>query len=72
MRKTIRNFDELPSCFGVETMGEALGISRSLAYSLIKQADGVPYITIGRRIIIPKNHLVHWIEKQMEREVIAI
>ena len=47
----------------VEEMGEALGISRPIAYELVKRED-FPAIRISeRRIIIPVEALRNWLNK---------
>lgn len=47
----------------VEEMGEALGISRPIAYELVKR-EGFQAIRISeRRIIIPVEALRNWLNK---------
>ena len=41
----------------------ALGISRAGAYALVKRRD-FPSITIGNRILVPKEGLIQWIREQ--------
>lgn len=51
----------------VEEMAEQLGISRSVAYQLIKE-KGFPSIRVGeRRVIIPVKSLEKWLEDMAER-----
>ena len=51
----------------VEEMAEMLGISRSVAYQLIKE-DGFPVIRVSeRRLIIPVKSLEKWLEEKAER-----
>lgn len=46
----------------VEEMAEMLGISRSVAYQLIKQSD-FPVVRVSeRRLIIPVKSLEKWLE----------
>ena len=47
----------------VEQMRIELGISRSTAYELIQKPD-FPSFTIGRRVLISREGLKKWIEKQ--------
>ena len=47
----------------VEQMRTELGISRSTAYELIQKPD-FPSFTIGRRVLISREGLKKWIEKQ--------
>ena len=46
----------------VSQLAVALGISRAGAYTLVKRAD-FPSLTIGSRIVVPKDKLLAWIEK---------
>ena len=40
----------------VEEAGRLLGISRSLAYQLVRQGD-IPSLRLGRRIVVPRHAL---------------
>ena len=51
----------------VEEMAEMLGISRSVAYQLIKQSD-FPVVRVSeRRLIIPVKSLEKWLEDRAVR-----
>ena len=55
----------------VEEMGQRLGISRPLAYELIRK-PGFPALRIGRRVVIPFDGLNRWIrENSGEAEAAA-
>ena len=41
-----------------------LGISRTSAYELVK-GNGFPSIKVGSRIVVPKDELQKWIQKQL-------
>ena len=47
----------------VEEMGKELGISRTTAYDLVQRPD-FPSFSIGRRILVSRDGLLKWIEKQ--------
>ena len=47
----------------VEEMGRELGISRATAYELSRHLD-FPSFTIGRRVLVSRDGLSKWIEKQ--------
>ena len=49
----------------VEEMGAELGVSRSTAYSLVQQ-PGFPSFSIGRRVLVSREGLLKWIERQCE------
>ena len=47
----------------VEEMGRELGVSRATAYELSQHPD-FPSFTIGRRVLVSRDGLAKWIEKQ--------
>lgn len=47
----------------VEEMGKELGISRATAYELVQRPD-FPSFSIGRRVLVSRDGLLKWIEKQ--------
>ncbi len=65
MVEQVKSFDDLPAVISVwPGLGKALGISRATAYNLIKQ-PGFPAMRISdKKIIVPKNQLIEYIEQQ--------
>jgi predicted DNA-binding transcriptional regulator AlpA len=63
----VNSFDELPAALSVwPGLGQALGISRATAYKLIKE-PGFPCLRIAqRKIVIPKDRLIKYIEQKAE------
>lgn len=59
-----RTFDELPVMLSIQTVAHVLGISRANAYELA-HSKSFPAITIGCRIVVPKDHLLQWIESKL-------
>ena len=59
-----KSYDDLPLMLSVPEVASALGISRAGAYDLVR-SDGFPVIRIGKRVVIPKENLVEWINKQL-------
>lgn len=57
-----KSYDELPVNLSVPEVADVLGISRAGAYELVKE-KGFPSLTIGNRIIVPKDKLIVWIEE---------
>ncbi len=47
----------------VEEMGKELGISRATAYELTQRSD-FPSFSIGRRVLVSRDGLLKWIERQ--------
>ena len=56
-----KSFDELPLMLSVPEVASVLGISRAGAYELVKE-KGFPALTIGSRILVPRDKLVAWID----------
>lgn len=64
---TYKNADDLPLMLSVLEVADVLGISRAGAYDLVK-SKGFPAINIGRRIVVPKEALLKWIQAQVEKQ----
>lgn len=45
----------------VEEAAEALGISRALAYELVRRGD-LPHLRLGRRVVVPRKALERFID----------
>ena len=59
-----KSFDGLPIMLSVNQLANVLGISRTRSYDLVR-SKGFPSITIGSRIVVPKDELMIWIQKQL-------
>lgn len=59
-----KNYDELPLMLSVSQVAKVLGISRTSTYDLVKKKD-FSSITIGSRIVIPKDKFILWIKNQI-------
>ncbi len=67
MKKEIfKSYEELPLMLSVPEMAAALGISRAGAYELAR-SEGFPALRIGTRIVVPKDKLQEWVDKQIEK-----
>ena len=64
MKHTFSSYDQLPLTFNADDIATVLSISRANAYTLMR-AKGFPTIFIGRRMIVPKNKLLAWMDEQM-------
>lgn len=62
-----KNYDELPLMLSVSQVAKVLGISRTSSYDLVKEKD-FPSITIGSRIVVPKDELILWIKNQIKNK----
>ena len=63
---TFKSYEDLPLMLSVPEMATALGISRAGAYELAR-SEGFPVLRIGTRIVIPKDKLQEWVDKQTEK-----
>jgi len=63
---TFKSYEDLPLMLSVPEMAAVLGISRAGAYELAR-SEGFPALRIGTRIVIPKDKLQEWVNKQTEK-----
>ena len=59
-----KSYDELPLFLNADTVAKTLGISISSCYELIHEKD-FPSLTIGNRIVIPKENFILWVRRRM-------
>ena len=64
MATTYTSYDQLPLALNADDIAAVLGISRANAYILM-HSKGFPTIKIGKRMTVPKDKLIEWIDKQM-------
>ena len=62
-KKRYNSYGEVPLMLTVLDVAAVLSINRAGAYELVR-SDGFPVLKIGNRIVIPKDKLLLWIEKQ--------
>lgn len=68
MRKSKYNsFDELPLMLTVEDVSQVLGIGLAHAYEVAHRRD-FPTITLGSRIIVPRDKFMEWIDEQATKK----
>ncbi|MDO4552085.1 MAG: helix-turn-helix domain-containing protein [Bacillota bacterium] len=61
-----KSYDELPLMLSVLQVAAVLGISRAGAYELVR-SEGFPSLTIGSRIVIPKDKFITWIDENTSK-----
>lgn len=61
------SYDELPLMLSVPQVADVLGIGRASAYELVR-SEGFPTLTIGKRIVIPKDKFIRWIEEKVSEK----
>ncbi|MBQ7050864.1 MAG: helix-turn-helix domain-containing protein [Firmicutes bacterium] len=64
MKNNFTSYDQLPLALSAEDVSQVLGISRANAYALM-HSKGFPTLKIGKRMTVPKDKLMEWMEKQL-------
>ena len=64
MSTTYTSLEQLPITLKADEVAQVLGISRANAYVLMHSAD-FPTLRIGKRMVVPKDKLIEWINKQI-------
>ena len=62
------SFEDLPVYLSVEQLAALLGISRAGAYTYV-HSDGFPVLRIDKRMLVPRNQLITWLDAQTEGAV---
>ena len=65
MKSTYTNIEDLPLTLNAREAAEVLRISKSKVYELA-QSESFPAIRIGKRVVIPRDKLIQWINDQVE------
>ena len=58
--------DQLPCMLNADKIAKYLEISRAGAYELM-HSEGFPLIRIGKRMIVPKDKFLEWVDNQTAR-----
>ena len=58
------SLEQLPLALSAEDVAQVLGISRANAYILMHSKD-FPTIKIGKRMTVPKDKLIEWIQTRI-------
>lgn len=64
MSKVYTSLEQLPLALSAEDVAQVLGISRANAYALM-HSKGFPTLKIGKRMTVPKDKLIEWMEKRI-------
>lgn len=64
MNTTFTDYDQLPLALSADEVAQVLGISRAGAYTLM-HSKGFPVLQINKRLVVPKDKLLDWIERQV-------
>jgi len=61
LQSKYKSFDELPLFLNYQMIADILGISRAVAYQLMRE-DSFPTLRIGKRMVVPKDRFIAWLE----------
>ena len=61
---TYTSYNQLPLSLNANDIAAVLGISRANAYTLMR-AKGFPTIFIGKRMIVPRDKFIEWMDLQI-------
>ena len=64
MTTTYTSYNQLPLSLNATDIAAVLGISRANAYTLMR-AKGFPTIFIGKRMIVPRDKFIEWMDLQI-------
>ena len=64
MTTTYTSYNQLPLSLNANDIAAVLGISRANAYTLMR-AKGFPTIFIGKRMIVPRDKFIEWVDLQI-------
>ena len=64
MTTTYTSYEQLPLALNADDVAAVLGISRANAYTLMR-SKGFPTLIIGKRMTVPKDKLLEWMDEQM-------
>ena len=63
--KLITEPSQLPMALNAKQVAAVLGISRAGAYNLMR-SEGFPTLFIGKRMVVPKDRLMDWMNTQIK------
>ena len=64
MTTNYTSYDQLPLSLCANDIAAVLGISRANAYTLMR-SKGFPTIFIGKRMIVPRDKFIEWMDMQI-------
>ncbi len=60
-----QEMQNLPFTLNAQQVADVLGIARNSAYTLM-HSEGFPTIHIGKRLLVPRDKLLQWIDHQTQ------
>jgi predicted DNA-binding transcriptional regulator AlpA len=55
----------MPYTLNAQQVADILGIAKNSAYTLM-HSEGFPTLHIGKRLLVPKEKLLQWMDDQLE------
>ena len=65
MKTTYTNIEDLPLTLNAREAAGVLRISKSKVYELAR-TESFPAVRIGKRVVIPRDKLIEWMNDQTE------
>ena len=65
MLLTKADIENMPFTMNAKQVAEILGVARNSAYTLM-HSEGFPTMHVGRRLLVPKDKLLQWMDDQLE------
>ena len=59
----ITNLEELPITFKVDVFAELFGVSRKVAFRVVKD-EGLAVRVGGKRLVVIRDKVISWVQKQ--------
>lgn len=64
--KKYASFSHLPLMLSADEVASVLGISRANAYNIMR-SEGFPTLHIGKRMTVPRDRLLDWIDSRIAK-----
>ena len=65
MPLTNADIEKMPYTLNANQVAEILGVARNTVYTLM-HSEGFPTMHVGRRLRVPKEKLLQWMDDQLE------
>ena len=62
---TKADIENMPFTLNANQVAEVLGVARNTVYTLM-HSEGFPTMHVGRRLLVPKEKLLQWMDDQLE------
>ena len=62
---TNADIEKMPYTLNANQVAEILGVARNTVYTLM-HSEGFPTMHVGRRLRVPKEKLLQWMDDQLE------